>query len=191
MLPDAVLPVPASLMTLLAVFSPLFTAPSFRTFCGLACGFCAQSGKRTVCGTLTGAGLSRLWPHDRAHRFFSRARWNPDDLGIAVAKLVIGPAKTGYGNNWVMLAVRVRLPMVSRPVAVPVMAKLVIKGTMSASRLWLARRMAARLAAELPGRRVHVTADSAYAGEELRQLPDGVTWTTRLRASAALHGHPP
>ena len=153
MLPDAVLPVPASLMTLLAVFSPLFTAPSFRTFTGLACGFLARSGKRTVCGMLTGAGLSRLWSHDRAHCFFSRARWDPDELGICAAKLVIallvpdgepvevliddtlfrrrgkrvwaaswfhdgsaqGPAKTGYGNNWVVLAVRVRLPMVSRP----------------------------------------------------------------------------
>ena len=71
------------------------------------------------------------------------------------------------------------------------MAKLVIKGTNSASRLWLARRMVTRLARELPGRRVHVTADSAYAGEELKQLPDGVTWTTRLRANAALHGLPP
>jgi DDE superfamily endonuclease len=229
MLPDAAVPVPASLMTLLAAFSPLFTAPSFRTFSMLACGFLAQSGKRTVCGMLTGAGLSRLWPHDRAHYFFSRARWNPDDLGIAAAKLVIsllvpdgepvevliddtlfrrrgkrvwaaswfhdgsaaGPAKTGYGNNWVVLAVRVRLPMISRPVAVPVMAKLVIKGTASASRLWLARRMAARLAAGLPGRRVHVTADSAYAGEQLKQLPGGVTWTTRLRSNAALHGLPP
>ena len=39
MLPDATLPVPASLASLLAVFGPLFTAPSFRTFCGLACGF--------------------------------------------------------------------------------------------------------------------------------------------------------
>src|SRR6266576_1899941 len=228
MLPDAVLPVPASLMPLLAVFSPLFTAPSFRTFTMLACGFLAQSGKRTVCGMLTGARLSRAWPHDRAHYFFSRARWNPDDLGIAVAKLVIGllvpagetvevliddtlfrrrgkgvfaaswfhdgaaqgPAKTGYGNNWVVLAVRVRLPMISRPVAVPVMAKLVIKGTTSASRLWLARRMVTRLAAELPGRQVHVTADSAYAGAELKQLPGGVTWTTRLRSNAALHSLP-
>jgi hypothetical protein len=89
MLPDAVLPVPASLMTLLAWFAPLFTAPSFRTFTGLACGFLAQSGRRTVCGMLTGAGLSRVWPHDRAHFFFSRARWNADDLGIAVAGLVI------------------------------------------------------------------------------------------------------
>ena len=90
MLPDAAVPVPASLMTLLAVFSPLFTAPSFRTFTMLACGFLAQTGKRTVCGMLTGAGMSRIWPHDRAHSFFSRARWNADDLGIAVAKLVIG-----------------------------------------------------------------------------------------------------
>src|SRR5436309_12164411 len=89
MLPDAVLPVPASLMTLLAVFAPLFTAPSFRTFTMLACGFLAQTGKRTVCGMLAGAGLSRIWPHDRAHRFFARARWNPDDLGLAVAKLVV------------------------------------------------------------------------------------------------------
>jgi hypothetical protein len=65
MLPDGTPPVPASLMTLLAAFSPLFTAPSFRTFTMLACGFLAQPGKRTVCGMLAGAGLSRLWPHDR------------------------------------------------------------------------------------------------------------------------------
>src|SRR2546429_7287292 len=89
MLPDAVLPVPASLMPLLAVFSPLFTAPSFRTFTALACGFLAQSGKRTVCGMLTGAGLSRLWPHDRAHYFFFPARWNPDDLGLCAPRLGI------------------------------------------------------------------------------------------------------
>jgi hypothetical protein len=226
MLPDMV---PPSLMTLLAWFAPLFTAPSFRTFTGLACGFLAQGGKRTVCGMLTGAGLSRDWSHDRAHYFFARARWNPDDLGLLAAKMVIGllvpdgepvealiddtlfrrrgkkvwaaswfhdgsaqgPAKTGFGNNWVVLAVRVRLPMMSRPVEVPVMAKLVIKGSNSKSRLWLARRMAARLAARFPGRDLHVTADSAYAGDELKQLPGGVTWTTRLRSNAALHALPP
>ena len=161
MLPDATLPVPASLMNVLAAFAPLFTAPSFRTFCGLACGFLAQTGKRTVCGMLTGAGLSRLWPHDRAHWFFARARWSVDDLGLAVAKLAVaklvvallvpagapvvvaiddtllrrrgkkvwaaswfhdgsaqGPAKTGYGNNWVVAGIVCRLPMVRRPVAI-------------------------------------------------------------------------
>lgn len=229
MLPDATLQVPASLMTLLSFFAPLFTAPSFRTFCGLACGFLAQPGKRTVCGMLTGAGLSRAWPHDRAHRFFSRARWNPDELGMAAARMVVsllvpagapvsvavddtlfrrrgkkvwaaswfhdgsaqGTAKTGYGNNWVILAVMVRLPGISRPVGVPVMAKLVIKGSNSKSRLWLARRMAEKLAAGLPGRRLHVVADSAYAGGELKGLPAGISWTTRLRKDAALHGLPP
>ena len=87
--PDATLPVPASLASLLAVSGPLFTAPSSRTFCGWACGFLSQAGKRTVCGMLAGAGLSRIWPHDRAHRFFARARWNADDLGLAVARLVV------------------------------------------------------------------------------------------------------
>ena len=226
MLPDMV---PASLMTLLAWFAPLFTAPSFRTFTALACGFHAQPGRRTVCGMLSGAGLSRLWPHDRAHWFFSRARWNADDLGLAAAVLVVsllvpagapvdvavddtlfrrrgkkvwaaswfhdgsapGPVKTGYGNNWVVLGIVVRLRFMSRPVAVPVMAKLVIKGSNSKSRLWLARRMAERLAAALPGREIRVVADSAYAGGELKGLPAGISWTTRLRKDAALHGLPP
>jgi DDE superfamily endonuclease len=74
---DATLPVPASLMRLLAGLAPLFTAPSFRTFCGLARGFLAQTGRRTVCGMLAGTGLAHCWSHDRAHRFFSGARWCP------------------------------------------------------------------------------------------------------------------
>ena len=172
MLPDAAVPVPASLMTLLAASrrcSP--RRRSEPSACSLP--FARESGNGR-CADAQGRGPVRLWPQDRAHYFFSRARWNLDDLGIAAAKLVIallvpdgepvevliddtlfrrrgkrvwaaswfhdgsaaGPAKTGYGNNWVVLAVRVRLPMVSRPVAVPVMAKLVIKGTISASRLW-------------------------------------------------------
>ena len=87
MLPDVTLP--ASLTLLLAVFEPCFTAPVFRTFCALACGFWAQTGRRTVCGMLTGAGLSRTWAHHRAHYFFARARWNPDDLGLALARLAV------------------------------------------------------------------------------------------------------
>ena len=77
MLPDATLPAPVSLMRLLTSLAPLFTAPSFRTFCGLACRFLAQAGRRTVCGML--AALSQLWPHDRGHQFFARARWSADD----------------------------------------------------------------------------------------------------------------
>lgn len=180
MLPGATLRVPASLMTLPATFAPLFAAPSFRTFTMLACGFLAQPGKRTVCGMLAGAGVARLRPRDRARWFFSRARWSPGDLGLAVAKLVAalavpagepapdgsaqGRHKTGKGNNRVVLAIIVRPPFRTRPVALPVMAELVVKGTMPASRLWLTRRMTQSLADALPGRDLHAVADSAYAG---------------------------
>jgi hypothetical protein len=51
--------------------------------------------------------------------------------------------------------------------------------------------MAESLAAALPGRQVRVTADSAYAGGELKGLPAGISWTTRLRKDAALYGLPP
>src|SRR5271169_1133744 len=63
-----------------------------------------------------------------------------------------GPRKTSRGNNWVIAAIVVRLPFTSRPVALPVLAKLVVKGTNLASRLWLARRMTQMIAGTLPGR---------------------------------------
>jgi hypothetical protein len=229
MLPDLTLP--PSLLALLACFEPLFTAPSFRTFCALAAGFLAQTGRRTVCGMLTGAGLSQVWRHDRAHRFFSHARWESHALGLALARLVVkllvpagqpvtvaiddtlfrrrgpkvhaigwfhdgsapGPHPVGLGNNWVIAAIVVRLPFVTRPVALPVLAKLVHKDFKPgpASRLVLARQMAAALAGALPGRDIHVVADAAYAGKELARLPARVTWTTRLRKDAALFEHPP
>lgn len=101
-----------------------------------------------------------------------------------------GPRQVGLGNNWVIAAIVVRLPFCSRPVALPVLAKLVHKDfkPAPASRLALARQMAAALAAALPSRQIHVVADAAYASKELARLPATVTWTTRLRKDAALFG---
>jgi hypothetical protein len=48
-----------------------------------------------------------------------------------------GPKQVGYGNNWVIAGIVVSLPMLSRPVCLPVAARLVRKKTVSASRLWL------------------------------------------------------
>jgi SRSO17 transposase len=87
MLPGVSLP--ASLAVLLGALRPCFTAPSFRTFCGLTAGLAGQVRRRTVCGMLLGADLARAWPHDRAHYFFARARWQADELGLAVARLVV------------------------------------------------------------------------------------------------------
>lgn len=81
-------------------------------------------------------------------------------------------------------AVIVRLPMAGRPVAVPVLAKLVIKGMTSASRPWLACRMAQMLAAALACRDTRVVADAACAGKEPKGLPPGITWTARLGKDA-------
>jgi hypothetical protein len=227
-LAEAALPVPASLMTLLAGLAPLFTAPPSRTFCGLACGFPAQPGKRTVRHAGRGGpgplpeprpGAPVLLPRPvepgragpgrgEAGRGAASARREPaavaidDTLSRRRGKKVRAaswfhdgsaqaPAKTGYGNNWVIAAVAVRLPAISRPVAIAVLATLVIKDTCSASRLRLARRMAQMLAGALPGRGIHVAAGSAYAGGEPKKLPRRVTWTTRLRKDAALHELPP
>ena len=215
---------PGSLAGLLGEFRGCFTAPSFAVFCALAAGFLAQTGRRTVCGMLVGARLSRVWSHHRAHRFFSHARWSVDELSAVLARLIVaalvaddqpvtvavddtlfhrrgprvhaaswfhdGSARdkraVGYGNNWVIAAIVVRLPFLDRPVALPVCFALVHKG-IEDSRLALARRLVCQLAAALPGRHLHVVADCAYAGRALRGLPAAVTWTTRLRANAALY----
>src|SRR5580693_5476091 len=164
MLPGLTLP--ASLAGLLGSLRPCFTGPSFRTFCGLVAGLCGQVRRRTVCGMLLGAGLSRCWPHDRAHYFFARARWQVDELGLSVARLVVAllvppgeaiavavgdsvfrrcgrrvygaawqhdgssPArdKVSFGTCFVVAGIVVALPLCSRPVCLPVLARLHVPG---------------------------------------------------------------
>ena len=88
MLPGLTLPA-ASLLEMLAVLRPCFTAPGFVTFCGLVAGLAGRVRRRTVVGMLLGGCLQHLWPHDRAHYFFAGARWELDQLGLAVAQLVV------------------------------------------------------------------------------------------------------
>jgi len=87
MLPS--LNLPASLLEILSVLRPCFTAPGFVTFCGLAAGLAGRVRRRTVVGMLLGAALQHSWPHDRAHYFFARARWELDQLGLAVAQVAV------------------------------------------------------------------------------------------------------
>jgi hypothetical protein len=80
--------VPVSLDGLLSLLAPCFTQPTFQTFRALLIGQVSQTGPRTVCGMLVGARLSGVWEHSRAHRFFSHARWQPDQLGLRIAVLI-------------------------------------------------------------------------------------------------------
>ena len=83
------LTVPASLAGVLQVLRPSFTAPSFATLTLLVVGMVAQTGPRTVCGMLLGAGLQAVVSHHRLHRFFSVNRWSADALGLVLARLVV------------------------------------------------------------------------------------------------------
>jgi hypothetical protein len=87
MLPSLTLP--ASLRRLLDAFAGCFTAPSFAVFTAMAAGMIAQTGAKTVCGMLAGAGLAQTWSHDRAHRFFARAVWSIDAVGLVVLDLLV------------------------------------------------------------------------------------------------------
>jgi hypothetical protein len=236
-LPD--LNLPASLAGLLMMLRPVFTGPSFATFCGLAAGLAGQVRRRTVCGMLLGAGLSRCWPHDRAHYYFARAAWDLDELGLAVARIVVAllvpagaaitvavddsvfrrsgrrvfgaawqhdgssPAKNklSYGTCFVTAGIVVALPFCSRPVCLPVLARLHVPGrgrarkprrqAAPASTVSCAAALVSLLAAAFPGRRVDVVADAHYHGPALRDLPASVTWTTRLPRNAVLFAPAP
>jgi len=232
MLPELTLP--ASLVLLLGALRPCFTRPSFGTFCGLAAGLAGQPRRRTVTGMLLGAGLSRCWPHDRAHYFFARARWDADQLGLAVAQLAVmllvppreaitvavddslfrrsgrtvhgarwqhdgsapSRAKISFGTCFVTAGIVVRLPFCSRPVCLPVPARLNIpakgprarrRAAQPGSKVAQAAGLVTALAAAFPGRRVHVVADAYYHGPSVKDLPGNVTWTCRLMASAVLY----
>jgi hypothetical protein len=80
---------PSTFAALLAILRPCFTAPSFRTFTALLAGMIAIPQRRTITGMLTGAGLAAVWHHSRAYWFFGHARWSADQVGAAVAALVV------------------------------------------------------------------------------------------------------
>jgi hypothetical protein len=81
--------VPGSLAELVSLFAVCFTQPTFRTFRALVVGFIARVGEHTVTGCLVACGVAGSWHHSRGHRFFSRARWSPDRLGLVLLDLIV------------------------------------------------------------------------------------------------------
>jgi hypothetical protein len=225
MLPDLTLP--ASLLAVLENLRGSFTAPTFATFAAMAAGLIAQTGKGTVTGMLTGAGLARAWSHDRAHAFFSRSAWNAEVLGIVLAHLIVrillpagaaatvavddtlfkrrgkkvfgaawqhdgaatGERQLGRGTCFVVVGIVVELPFLTRPVCLPVMARLWRPKT-GPSKVELAASMI-RLLSVCLDRPLHLVADAAYHGKALRHLPASITVTTRLPKSAVLYDPAP
>jgi hypothetical protein len=81
---------PHSLVARLAIFEACFTAPSYRRFLTLVMGWIRCTGKHTVTGVMRAAGVVGVREHSGYHRFFSRGAWEPDSVGLALMRLVLG-----------------------------------------------------------------------------------------------------
>jgi SRSO17 transposase len=119
-----------------------------------------------------------------------------------------------FGHNWVVLAVIIRVPLLERPVAVPIYWRLYrskkgrkgksrngrekkTTGATSArdhrTRPELAVEMVHRLRQAVPAERlIELVGDSAYGGKSItRHLPEGVVALSRLPMNGALYALPP
>lgn len=86
-MPDA--PIVCSFAALLQSFSCCFTAPSMDTFTTLMTGWVLNLRRHTVTGVVQAAGAVGYKHISSFHRFFSRARWTTDEVGLQLAALVI------------------------------------------------------------------------------------------------------
>ena len=100
-----------------------------------------------------------------------------------------GPKPIGFGNCWVVAGIVVQLPFLSRPVCLPVLARL--WRPRHTGKIAHARELAELIAARYPDRTVHVVGDAAYVGERLRDVDTRITWTSRLKVTSVLHELPP
>ena len=217
------LTVPASLAVLLQGFRSCFRLRPFEVFCLLAVGMITQTGACTVTGMLVGAGMQTVVAHDRVHRFFSTHAWSADQLGLAMARLIVAtllPAGaaldvavddslfrrrgkqvhgtfwthdasqpghvTARGNRWVIVGIVVALPFGCRPTCLPVLFRL-WGGKGTTTPVELARTLVGLLARTFPDRTIHLVADAAYHGKPLQDLPERVTWTTRIQRNGVLY----
>ncbi len=81
--------VPTSLAGLLSLLGPCFSQPTFQTFSMLVVGFVGRVRDCTITGMLQAAGLAGEWHHSRAHDFFARRRWEPDELGVRLVDFLV------------------------------------------------------------------------------------------------------
>ena len=97
------------------------------------------------------------------------------------------PSVSATAGSWP--ASSCSLPFLSRPVCLPVLARL--WRPRHTGKIAHARELAELIAARYPDRMVHVVGDAAYVGERLRDLDDRITWTSRLKVTSVLHELPP
>ena len=82
--------IPSTFRTLFLQFTPVFTTPSFENFIPLATGWILCTGRHTIRRVIQSAcGPARKKHHSTLDRFFSRAVWIPDELGLYLVNLIL------------------------------------------------------------------------------------------------------
>lgn len=233
-MPDIVI-VP-SFLALLQVLEPHFTAPTFRTFLTLACGWVLALGRHTVTSAVRAANAMG-WKHIRSfHRFFSKAIWDCDAMGLTLVRTLDALVErdqpllaavddtlgrhTGkkiaagsmhrdpllstatrvafhWGHLWVVLGICVQL--FHKTWCLPVLFRLYRSEKLCEQQrrahhriTELAAELIARLAEQLPHRRLLVVGDAAYTNSSvIRARPSNVTFVGRARLDAAIYAPAP
>jgi len=114
----------------------------------------------------------------RSGKRVAHAFWQHDGAGTA-------KNSTAFGNNFVVLGVIVTLPFRTRPTCLPILFRLYKKN--GPSRAHLGNRLVQIVTLFMPERVVELVADAAYATHDFVQLPERVSFVSRLRSNAALH----
>jgi DDE superfamily endonuclease len=92
-----------------------------------------------------------------------------------------GTTKIGYGNSWVVLAIVVTLPFCRRPIALPILFTLCVKG--GRSKPDLGRDLLDQVAETFPTRTIHLVGDAAYGAGHFAGLGRNITLTTEPAAT--------
>lgn len=72
----------ATLLSVLEALRIVLTKPSFGNLLVIVCGWLQTQGPHAITEALVVTGVAGRRHHEAFHRFFSRARWDPDQMGV-------------------------------------------------------------------------------------------------------------
>lgn len=83
------MPLPETILTVVAPFRPLFTAPTWRKLMILLTGTLLAHGRRTVCSALRFSGEQHTENWSLYHQVLNRARWSPLAASRCLLQLIL------------------------------------------------------------------------------------------------------
>ena len=83
------MPLPVPIIEVLAVFRPLFTAPTWRKLMTLLTGTLLAQGRRTVTAALRASGNEQAGNWSLFHQVLNRARWSPLAVSRQLLLLIV------------------------------------------------------------------------------------------------------